>query len=298
MVTQAWSPGKKLTLLELARKLRRGNRKLPKPPMPPTTKTLELTYYRALKAYVATIIELTRQALDKDLPKAITAITALQPTNDRMDEEIDGLIARLKLKIGQLYPDAVIVSMAETAAKSINSKNFKYFGQFAEKVAGINPIAHEPWLRAQMETFTRFNVSLIKSIPEEHLRRVESIISVGVQRGRLAKDIATDVAEKFDIPLNRAKLIARDQTAKFNSSLTRIRQTDLGISQYIWHTAGDERVRGNPDGLYPKADPSHWDRDGKVFDWNAPPEDGHPGEPINCRCQAIAVVEPQEPDEE
>lgn len=45
--------------------------------------------------------------------------------------------------------------------------------------------------------------------------------------------------------------------------------------RYIWHTAGDGRVRS-----------SHADRDGKEFSWDKPPEGGHPGEAPNCRCWA------------
>lgn len=33
----------------------------------------------------------------------------------------------------------------------------------------------------------------------------------------------------------------------------------------------------------------HVDREGKQFDWDNPPDDGHPGEPILCRCYAEAV---------
>ncbi len=49
---------------------------------------------------------------------------------------------------------------------------------------------------------------------------------------------------------------------------------------YIWHTAKDDKVR-----------PSHAAREGKIFCWDSPPDDGHPGEDFNCRCWA----EPLEP---
>lgn len=33
----------------------------------------------------------------------------------------------------------------------------------------------------------------------------------------------------------------------------------------------------------------HAERDGKVFDWDNPPEGGHPGEAPNCRCRAEEI---------
>ena len=50
--------------------------------------------------------------------------------------------------------------------------------------------------------------------------------------------------------------------------------------KYIWHTVGDNRVRS-----------SHAARDGQEFDWEDPPEGGHPGEAPGCRCTAEDVEE-------
>ncbi len=48
-------------------------------------------------------------------------------------------------------------------------------------------------------------------------------------------------------------------------------------TKYIWRTRKDLKVR-----------PKHWDREGIVFDWDKPPEGGHPGEDFGCRCWAEA----------
>jgi SPP1 gp7 family putative phage head morphogenesis protein len=93
----------------------------------------------------------------------------------------------------------------------------------------------------------------------------------------------------------KASVIARDQTAKLMSDMARARQEDAGITHYVWRTAGDNRVVGRPGGLYPKGSRlhgNHWDRDGKVYRWNQPPEDGHPGKAILCRCVALPIIDP------
>ncbi|MBI4383571.1 MAG: hypothetical protein HY579_06010 [Nitrospinae bacterium] len=47
--------------------------------------------------------------------------------------------------------------------------------------------------------------------------------------------------------------------------------------RYIWRTLKDAKVR-----------PSHLLREGKIFEWASPPEDGHPSEAPGCRCWAQA----------
>lgn len=61
-----------------------------------------------------------------------------------------------------------------------------------------------------------------------------------------------------------------------NSSGASARAENEG--KYIWRTRGDCKVRSE-----------HAERDGKVFEWNNPPDGGHPGEAPNCRCWAEAV---------
>lgn len=64
---------------------------------------------------------------------------------------------------------------------------------------------------------------------------------------------------------------------RFASILNQTRQAALGIDQYIWTTAGDNRVRS-----------SHASREGKTFSW----DNGaiHPGSEPNCRCTAVPML--------
>jgi SPP1 gp7 family putative phage head morphogenesis protein len=75
-------------------------------------------------------------------------------------------------------------------------------------------------------------------------------------------------------------LIARDQTLKLNSAITKDRHIAAGISEYTWSTSLDDRVR-----------PEHEALEGTKHSWDAPPEPGHPGEDFQCRCVAIPVID-------
>jgi len=135
------------------------------------------------------------------------------------------------------------------------------------------------------------NVSLIRGLTQDVARRLSSKLLDALTRGLNNRELEKIITKEFGIARRRAKLIARDQAASFNGDLNRIRQTAMGVTEYVWSTSLDERVRGNPEGRYPNARPSHWAREGKTFKWSNPPSDGHPGQPINCRCTARAVIE-------
>ena len=143
---------------------------------------------------------------------------------------------------------------------------------------GVDVYRSEPWLAARQKNWVAQNAALIKSIPEQHMARVESIIRSGVMAGESPKSLAAKIQEAGGVTKRRATLIARDQIGKANAELTQYRQMDLVIKDYTWITSHDERVRS-----------SHRVRDGVQFSWDKPPEDGHPGMPIQCRCHASPI---------
>lgn len=98
---------------------------------------------------------------------------------------------------------------------------------------------------------------------------------------------------------SRTLAVSRDVVGAFNAKVWREIYQQLGMDKYVWDTALDECVRGNPDGKYPKANPSHWIMEGKVCSWSnesivfeggkRKPRRGrmpiaHPSEPWGCRC--------------
>ena len=122
------------------------------------------------------------------------------------------------------------------------------------------------------------NVDLISSIPEGAADRMQELVYEAYDKGRTTTDLLKNIKAAFDVDKNRARLIARDQTAKLNGQIQRAQQQDAGIEEYIWSTSGDGRVRR-----------SHAELNGRKFRWDEPPlnSDGracHPGEDYQCRC--------------
>lgn len=145
---------------------------------------------------------------------------------------------------------------------------------------GIDLYRGEPWLQGAIELFTKENVALIKSVPTFFFSELEKSLSQGIADGERPEELARRIEERYGVAESKAALIARDQVGKFYGDLNERRQTDLGITSYVWRGSLDERER-----------PEHLEREGKTFEWKEPPEDGNPGEPVCCRCFAEPDLE-------
>jgi SPP1 gp7 family putative phage head morphogenesis protein len=178
-----------------------------------------------------------------------------------------------------------LVDQADPKLKSaFTMEEQRHRSSFTSTVRANTGIDISPVLRAEdvadnLDAAMLRSVSLIRGMTAELAKRVVDVLIRGATTGERSTVIAKELVEQFAWSNKRAKFIARDQLATFNGTLNRLRQTQVGITQYQWATSLDERVR-----------PLHANREGKVFAWNKPPSDGHPGEPINCRCVARPIV--------
>jgi len=140
----------------------------------------------------------------------------------------------------------------------------------------LNKIALvEKGIKSSVDGWIAENVTLIKTMPPVYFDDVKEQVLGAIERGTRHEVLARQMVERYQIPQNRAALIARDQVGKLYGNLNGQRQQNLGVTRYVWRTVRDNRVRDD-----------HELRDGEAFSWDSPPEDGNPGEPINCRCYA------------
>ncbi len=146
------------------------------------------------------------------------------------------------------------------------------------------------YYKEMLEKWVSANVDLIKTVPKDSLGSLKEKVYSDYMNGRSTTNIVKELQRQYGLDKRRARLIARDQTAKLNANITQSQQREAGVSKYKWSTVGDARVRD-----------SHDDLNGKIFSWDDPPEtDGgrrcHPGEDYQCRCCAIPVFDIDELD--
>ena len=123
-----------------------------------------------------------------------------------------------------------------------------------------------------IDAYRATNVAKIKSIASERLQEMTDLLEQAEEENWHVDKLRKEFQRQFDVTKSKASLLARDQTLKLGAAITKERQTQAGIRQYVWSTSGDERVREG-----------HAELDGTVQSWDDPPDTGdgqncHPGE--------------------
>ena len=191
------------------------------------------------------------------------------------------LVNGVKGEFRNITPQAA--TMATSAVMGEVTTNTRKFNAGIERVSGgisLGRVIQTEGLNDVIQSQIATNVDLIQSIPDEYFKNLSSIIYQGTSAGDTVGSLTKQIQSMTGVTTRRAKLIARDQTAKTNSLITQQRQVDLGVEEYVWQTSGDNRVRQ-----------THKDNNGKTFAWKSPdPVTGHPGNDIQCRCVARAII--------
>lgn len=136
------------------------------------------------------------------------------------------------------------------------------------------------------------NAQLISSIPDKVREVVNNEIAAKHMAGMRHEEVARWLRKRIpQLTESRAALIARTETGKASTSLTRARSEDLGINWYEWATSEDERVRT-----------SHRLMDKVLVNWDDPPAPEalagiesslghyHGGSAPNCRCDCYPIL--------
>jgi SPP1 gp7 family putative phage head morphogenesis protein len=135
-------------------------------------------------------------------------------------------------------------------------------------------------LRASMNE----QVSLIKNLATQHLQEIEGLVMRSIAQGGALGDLSKELQRRYGITRRRSELISRDQNAKANATMTRVRQQSIGIDTAVWkHSHAGKTPR-----------PSHLAADGQEYKVKEGMLlDGKmtwPGVEINCRCFSRPVI--------
>lgn len=236
----------------------------------------EREYKRDIDRYRRDLLQVTQEKLISQLPRIAAQANREVPVvnKDAYGDEIDDAINGIRFEMGKKWTKEELRQMAKRRGESVSRVNKLNQERNWKRVVGIDISAAEPWLNEYIGSFAMNNAQLITSIEDRFLAEVSTTVYQGFQSGLRWETIASQILDRYDVTDSRAELIARDQVNKLNGGLTEIRQTELGVEEYTWHTMGDEVVRE-----------SHRAHDGNTYRWDDPPSDtGHPSEEVNCRC--------------
>jgi SPP1 gp7 family putative phage head morphogenesis protein len=271
-------------------------KKLPKQKRVQPPKSVERAYEQALRQMIA-------EAQKEFRNLVVPAIKGEYVNLDDPKTELTPLVKRSIVKFAErlsqkVFPKERIENLAATMARRLDVINAVQIAKAYDRLTPIDLQSVIPQSQVISEAFVIQNTALIAKVSEEITANVSRIVLDKTIQGARWESIVNAVekgldgkAGVFKSVRNRAKLIARDQTNKMNGQLTRARQENLGVKLYRWRAVNDNRTR-----------PSHADRDGKIFSWSGnvtvkgktfseTPDGLTPGEDINCRCVAEAVIE-------
>ena len=260
---------------------RRGRRKPPRALYP---RSLEREYCRSLLSLLKAAHGLVEARLLPELPRLQAEAAAVFDSSAVRLDDYASTTARLfddiRVEYEQTITETHFEDVAAKAAGQVSTFNRVQVTRQFQSLLSVDVLAYEPWLEPLAKGFVRENVALIKSLETKHFDDIERRVLQTFRSGKRAESLSRQLKEQYGATQKRAMLIARDQIGKLNGNLTRQRQKALGVERYIWRTSKDERVRS-----------LHLKRENTEFSWDDPPEDGHPGEAIQCRCTADPVIE-------
>ncbi len=253
-------------------------------------------------AYNAELQRMVRE-VSKDINENIVPLVrALEPqyqadsaigTTDTWVDILTSALTLLKNKWAS--PRFVEVSnrLASKFVLTASAANEKKFTD-SMRSFGINVYADSQELSDYLAASAYDNSRLIQSIPAQYLTQVDSIVMTNVRAGGRSSSIVKQLSEQFGVTSRRAKFIARDQTAKINGDLNKIRQQNAGFEYFQWIDSDDERVRDRHEDIADKVTAY-----GKgIYRWDNPPLSSKgtliiPGQDYSCRCIALPISNSQ-----
>lgn len=236
---------------------------------------------------------------------AITVAASAMKDRDRVvgfeDAQI-GNFASILLRLAKTAKKSILKQFSngrlESISQSVLAKlDKKTKREFYERVAGktgidVTSLIAKEGIKSTTNALVAETAQWIQTLRDDTFQRFTNNTLFAMSQGESLDTIVGTFDTIVKERKNHAKFLARNQVQNYNSITTKIRAQNLGITEAVWETAGDERVR-----------PSHRDRDGKTFklaEGLYSSMDGlHllPGVDYNCRCSYTMII-PETAEEE
>lgn len=237
----------------------------------------EAAYLKLLRSVLRTLFQQVRVYI---LPQALDEIKRARAMAADVDPESFDNLRRL----GEAMANRALKGLLPVLGDE-GKRHTRGFLQRARSSLGVDlsVVVKETDLEDVLRTVATQNAGLIKGLSDEMVKRIQHDVTSAVLQGQSRDQLSKRLVELAKFGDSRARLIASDQMGKLNASLNQFRHEQAGVEKYTWRTARDERVRSR-----------HRRLDGQIFAYGepTPAEQGlPPGQPIRCRCQALAIVE-------
>jgi SPP1 gp7 family putative phage head morphogenesis protein len=262
-------------------------RKLAKRPKPPNE--AERLYLGAARVYADTFKQIVGDVIAETYPELLGARSDARVGPLMLGKHASKVLAHITNPLRAAQDRIPLDQVAGTVRGHVERDVQRY-------MPGLKNT--DLFLGGQIAGWRRDNVGLITSMTDDMLEKIGNLLED--YDGTRVEDVATSLEDTFGLTRARAELIARDQVLSLNAQMNQQAQQNAGVEEFIWSTSQDDSVRGQKEldkGQEPKGQ-DHASLNGLKFRWDNPPVVDHatgdtalPGEPIQCRCVAIPVLE-------
>jgi len=215
-----------------------------------------------------------------------------------MIDSLSGWLAQYVPEDNDAVSGSAIYMGLGKIADSVFDFNEGQYEKGAKSIFGVEfPVGEEWWPDAR-DTWANTNYQIIRSDMQKYISDINRLTEQAVTTGATVKSLREQIRKLDDkISKSRADFIARDQIGKLNGQITQMRMESIGLTMYVWETAGDERVRSTHrpmDGALCRWDDSTVLSTDEGKTWQARPMGAvqlHPGMDYQCRCTATAFYQ-------
>lgn len=231
---------------------------------------------KALRSYGANYNKLqgTFTIVPQDLPmEVLAAVNEYAKAAEDLHDDLAKVLKNLEHGLG----DAVNKKMVD--ATVVVGKMEKGFNKVYGEAIGREELSD----RAKRELSKDYSDNMklwIKKFSRETIQELRGTVEENAAAGYRFDHLIDKIQNRYDVSKTKASFLARQETALFVSKHREQRFTDVGITEYIWRTAGDATVRED-----------HKHLNGKTFSYAEPPvvdvasgRRANPGCDYNCRC--------------
>lgn len=209
-----------------------------------------------------------RQALSESIMRA-------QELERRIKQHVDSLKAE----------GLVSFDVSDKLSLILNDLESQFKKTTGDKLVVVHDLGDEA-KRSLAERYTNNLDIYIQSYTDDAILRLRQLVTETATKGVRAEQLAKLIEAERGVTKRKARFLARQETSMMVSSFREERYGEAGVTQYVWDTSGDERVR-----------PDHKILDGRVFRFDEPPVSdratgarNNPGHDFNCRCVAKPVL--------
>lgn len=227
------------------------------------------------------------RSLDREIIRTLAAEGVVRRDEDALvvdlsRTDVDRLVKAVERRMRKLVSRGSLLGKLEQLAKRTERFSRDEWRRQLHAAIGIDP-AEDADVSDLIDEFREQNVRRIVTLADEKIDRVRDILQTAGPGARV-ETVTDRIHEQLDVTESHARLIARTETSTLASRMAQAQHEAAGITEFIWRTSLDERVRE-----------SHAALEGTRWAYSAPPlVDGEritPGTTYNCRCTSEAIID-------